>query len=129
MDTFQVLSLSACWSRVGTLYFRSSHGELFKVSHQRAGMIKNALNDKLSFHLRQSISLQPSISSWAPSQSFPPFLGVGFEQFRSLTCFPLPHHLSHSDHSSHSLHPPSPGKPGSRKAEREEERVKQICRN
>ena len=135
MGTFQDLLLTACWTRdAKTPVMRLVH-EVITWWALQGYPPKSRNNEKMHqmtnsrSHLRQSISLQPSISSWPPSQSFPPFLGVGFEQFRSLTCFPLPHHLSHSDHSSHSLHPPSPGKPGSRKAVRDEEYAKQFCRS
>ena len=133
IDTFQGRSFPDCWSRgvkVSTLFvvLSWSRGGLLDIEEGENNE-NNALNDKFSCllsHLRHSISLQLRDSSLGPSQSLPPTSGGGFVQVRSLTCSPVPHHLSQFVQSPHSLHPPSPGEPGSRNALKEEERVKRI---
>ena len=54
------------------------------------------------------------VSSPGPWQSLPWGSGGGFVHVRSLTCFPVPHVLSHLVQSPHSLHCPSFGDFGSR---------------
>ena len=55
------------------------------------------------------------LHSWVtvefPSQSFPPFSGIGFVQNLFLVWVPVSHFFEHTDHSSKSVHPPFTGHP------------------
>ena len=56
---------------------------------------------------RQKSFLQPTVSTFNPSQSLPPFSGVGLLHSRDLVWKPPPHVAEQELNSDHSLKPPS----------------------
>ena len=56
---------------------------------------------------RQKSLLQPTVSTFNPSQSLPPFSGVGLLHSRDLVWKPPPHVAEQELNSDHSLKPPS----------------------
>ena len=90
-------------------FFRGS----IRVSH--LSLFKARAHITTIIYLRHSLTLQLRVSSPGPWQSLPWGSGGGFVHVRSLTCFPVPHVLSHLVQSLHSLHCPSFGDFSSRK--------------